>query len=151
MNNSCATGYPSLGKARDPQEMRATHAYWKRRKQAILDAYSKDIPGLFKGALNGELKPIEAGPQDAILSYMNRPSLEAWLELRSILISPSMTLWRAWAGMDPAAPLSGSSGPYPSREALAMAIRKAVDADLAHAQAMLQANPEPKRLLRLVK
>lgn len=133
------------------REKRDTHAYWKARLAVIEAAGAASIPALFKGAVCAGGSPIEAGVQDMILGYMNSPSLESWLELRSLMICASTTLWQAWIMVDPFAPRRGTSGPHPSAKALIRAIRTAVDSDRESVRAKLLENPEPGPCLRLVK
>ena len=149
-NNSCMEPGPSEAAIRH-REQWETHCHWKARVAAIEAACSAQVPGLFKGAINQLGQPIEAGTQDRILSYLNAPSLDAWLEIRALLIGPLTTLWQAWFQVDPSAPMSGRSGPCPAPETLIRAIRAAIEAERDHALANLHANPDPGPRLRLVK
>lgn len=133
------------------REREETHAFWKERLEAIHAAQDPSIPDLFKGAINGLGKPIEAGVQDKILDYLNAPSLAAWIDLRSFCVGADVTLWEAWGTIDPAAPRTGTGGPYPSPEVLREAIRNAVEAQLARVQRKLLEHPAPGPRLRLVR
>lgn len=133
------------------QQQRDDHASWAGVERHLEAACAPGIPDLFKGAVGTMFRPIEAGVQDRILSYLNAPSLEAWLELRSVLITPTTTLWQAWIKVDPLAPRVGKDGPHPAPDELIKAIRSAVDELREWVRARLRENPDPGPRLRLVK
>lgn len=133
------------------EQQRSDHASWKGVEHDLEAAWAPGIPDLFKGAVGTMFQPIEAGVQDRILSYLNTPSLEAWLELRSVLITPVRTLREAWIKVDSLAPRAGEDGPHPAPDVLIKAIRSTVDEHREWVRARLRENPDPGPRLRLVK
>lgn len=111
------------------QEMRqakVSNAYWKAQKAALEVADSTNS-GLFKGCHTMMGEPLGKESRERVLAYLNKPGQESWLEVRSLCITGSATLWQAWGLYDAAAPRSGNVG-YPERETLISAIRHAVEA-----------------------
>ncbi len=108
--------------ARDTEKM--SHAYWSEQA-AALEKAEEVGQGLFKGCFN-LFGPLDRENQARVLNYLNQPSLERWLEVRSLCICGPVTLWQAWVADDPTAPRQGSSE-HPTAEALRKAIRNAVE------------------------
>ncbi|MCC5611042.1 hypothetical protein LC612_30905 [Nostoc sp. CHAB 5834] len=84
-------------------------------------AHAQTEKGIFKGcySLTGLLQPAT---KERILSYLNRPNQELWLEIRGLRVAGIHTLWQAWTKSNPAAPRSGNCG-FPTADELRNAIR----------------------------
>jgi hypothetical protein len=110
---------------RERRQAKDSNAYWKAQK-AALDTADAVNAGLFKGCHTMMGAPLSKEARERVLAYLNRPSQESWLEVRSLCITGSATLWQAWGLYDVTAPRSGNVG-YPERETLISAIRHAVE------------------------
>jgi len=107
-----------------------------QRKQALVDQVAfltecknrlesaRKLPGLFSGC-HSMLEDLSAESRQQILSYLNRPSQEAWLKIRNMLITCEQTLWAAWSRYDLSAPRAGNVG-YPGADTLKRSIRMAI-------------------------
>ncbi len=91
--------------------------------QSALEA-AKQLPGFFKGC-HSKLGALDEKTQMAILSFINNPNQEGWLEIRNTLITVNTTLWAAWCRTDPNAPRAGTIG-FPSASTLRKVIARAI-------------------------
>lgn len=82
--------------------------------------------GIFKGCYTMLGTPLSDESKNAILSYLNDPSQEAWSDIRGLYIVGHRSLWVAWCDSDPRAPRSGNVG-FPAADTLRAAIRLAAD------------------------
>jgi len=97
-------------------------AFWTECKSRLETA--RTLPGLFKGC-HSTIGVLAAESQQQILSYLNRPSQEGWLNIRNMLITSQQTLWAAWTRLDRSAPRMGPNG-HPGADALKRSIRTAI-------------------------
>jgi len=101
-----------------------TVEYWHTEADAANEA-DQHTSGLFKGCHN-IMGPLSPEYQREILAYLNSPTQSEWLRIRSVLITATSTLWKAWITFDSTAPRSGDDG-YPGPDVLRQAIRHAVE------------------------
>lgn len=106
------------------EESAMSYAYWAEEAAVSEEAWARE-EGLFKGCYTMLGRPLSDESKQAILAYLNDPTLERWLEIRGLIIAGVTTLWQAWCQLDPDAPRSGSER-QPSPETLRTAIRTAV-------------------------
>lgn len=97
-------------------------AFWTGCREALNAAMT--LPGFFKGC-HSKLGPLGNDAQKLILSFVNNPNQEGWLEIRNMLITVNTTLWAAWCRIDPNAPRAGSVG-FPGASTLRKAIVRAI-------------------------
>jgi hypothetical protein len=107
----------------DRQSAVQSHDYW-RSERAAMDRALASEKGIFKGCFT-MFGPVRDDFKTAILSYLNKPSQDAWNEIRSYVVTGAGTLWSAWCENDAGAPRAGNVG-YPSKDALTDAVRAAV-------------------------
>lgn len=100
-----------------------SHHYWKDERAAMDRALASE-QGVFKGCFT-MMGPVSDKHKKAVLSYLNKPSQEAWLDIRGYIVTGKGTLWQAWIENDARAPRSGNSG-FPSKDALTDAVRASV-------------------------
>lgn len=98
-------------------------AYWNR-EQSMLQQSEHSLPGLFKGCYS-LLGPLSREAQREVLAYFNKPTLEAWKDVRRIIVVGPDTLWDAWCRLDATAPTQESDR-YPNGDTLKVALREAV-------------------------
>lgn len=98
--------------------------YWERQAEVAENAW-RDSDGMFKGCYTLQGEPLSPGKIREVLAYLDAPSHEAWLEIRSLRIAGPMSLWQAWCAFDPAAPTWRQAG-YPRSATLQEAIRAGV-------------------------
>jgi hypothetical protein len=97
--------------------------FWTSCKESLTLAEAQ--LGLFKGCHTALGPCLSEATKSEILSYLNAPTQQAWLNLRNNTITINTTLWSAWIDFAPTAPRSGSKG-YPPAEVLRMTIRSAI-------------------------
>jgi hypothetical protein len=105
------------------QEVQAVE-YWHDEADAAKRA-EQFGSGLFKGCYTMMGQPLEQDVQQRILAYLNAPTQQTWLDIRSFVIAGHITLWQAWVAADVLAPRSGDNG-FPTPKVLRLAIRECV-------------------------
>lgn len=80
---------------------------------------------ILKGCYTMLGQPLGEDTQQRILAYLNAPTQQTWLDIRSFIIAGHVTLWQAWIAADTLAPRSGNSG-FPSPKVLRLAIRQCI-------------------------
>ncbi|MBN3760887.1 hypothetical protein [Burkholderia sp. Ac-20365] len=98
-----------------------SHEYWLAQSAAAARSWATQ-EDLFKGCYDGLDRPLSDDSKKRILSYLNNPGQDVWLEVRSIIVTGHKNLWAVWCQNDLLAPRSGDKG-YPSADALRAAIR----------------------------
>jgi hypothetical protein len=98
--------------------------YWHDEAEAAKRAEQQGS-GLFKGCYTVMGQALEQDVQQRILAYMNAPTQQGWLDIRSIVIAGHITLWQAWVAADVLAPRSGNRG-FPVPKVLRLAIRQCI-------------------------
>lgn len=149
------------------QQEAALRLSWRSAEAMETKAAEQSTHGLLKGARN-LYGPLPKEAQQAILSYLNKPTTEKWNEIAYTSIKGTTSLWSVWCAHDASAPKTkGDAGwpNIPSPETLTAAIRGALDPkpmgldDQAEqiAQAVLAAESDagaltdPEHLLRLIR
>lgn len=89
--------------------------------------------GIFKGCYTMLGAILSDESKNTILSYLNDPDQEKWLDIRGLYIVGHRSLWVAWCDSDPRAPRSGNVG-FPPADTLREAIRAAAEDGRAVAQ-----------------
>lgn len=110
---------------RERMEAEQSHLYWQAENAACSQSFA-DEDGLFKGCYTMMGTQLTDESKLRILSYINKPSQQAWLDVRSIMIAGVYTLWQAWCEADPSAPRSGDKG-FPSPSVVIDCIRAIVE------------------------
>lgn len=95
--------------------------FWRGEQAFLLRATQREA-GLFRGSYAMSGKPLRPEHKRAILSFLNQPSQEAWLDIRGLSFCGPVTLWQAWGAFDPQAPRSGSEG-FPTAHVLRQALQ----------------------------
>ena len=98
--------------------------YWHDEADAARKAEQQGS-GLFKGCYTMMGQALEQDVQQRILTYLNAPTQQGWLDTRSIVIAGHITLWQAWVAADVLAPRSGDRG-FPVPKVLRLAIRQCI-------------------------
>lgn len=106
----------------------STKDYWSAMHAAQELANANEF-GIFKGCHNMLGGALDDETKKKILSYINGPSQDAWLDVRGIYVVTNATLWNAWCQYDESAPRSGRVG-YPDSDVIVQAIRAAVDRNI---------------------
>lgn len=88
-----------------------------------------DTPSLVTQLKNGFGKQLNDDRRKAIISYLNKPNLEQWHDIKSILITPLDTIWQCYAKCYPGVPFSGNdfdANNIPDKEAITDVLRSAM-------------------------
>lgn len=100
-------------------------AYWEGRVASVERVWANE-EGLFRGCFTMLGGALSGEHKQAILAYLNKPSLERWLDIRGFYVTGNKSLWEAWCDADLTAPRSGDVG-NPDPETLRAAIRAAAE------------------------
>lgn len=102
------------------------YAYWLEQKHAFEFATVTCEEGLFKGCTGLFGAPLDTDCKKAILSYLNSPSEDAWIPIRTMVVTGAGTLWQAWCAYDLYAQSFGEGG-FPGPKTLIAALRSSVE------------------------
>lgn len=123
--------YAHFRQLSDPEQVKLdrrsaidSYHFWKDERAAMDRALATE-QGIFKGCFTMMGRPVSDDHKKAILSYLNKPSQETWLDIRGYIVTGKGTLWQAWCEHDANAPRAGNSG-FPTKDELTEAIRAAV-------------------------
>ena len=119
-----ATKSPDQLKQEKIDALRASLSYWTNNLMT-----EAETPTLFSDKRGMLGSPIPEDYRKKILAYINRPTLEAWEDIRGIVITRESTIWQTLVAHDPMTPRLGSgfnASNIPSAETLVTVFSKAV-------------------------
>lgn len=106
-------------------ELEQSIAFWE--SQIFEDT---NTPSLVTQLKNGFGQGLNDERRKAIIAYLNKPSLEQWHDIKSILITPLDTIWQCYAKCYPGVPFSGNDfnkGNIPNKDEMADVLRNAMN------------------------